>query len=247
MIRMTRVGGAALALALAGAAPALAQIPGMPLFTNPRYATGIRVHADIGKPTERDPSGADLRVIQAGLGFVLGPVGIDANVGSTKETIDAAHGCTTGPNVGCADSRATVSALAQLRVMGGGHNNLSLSLFGGGSMDLDTAEALAGGSLGSNKLVTIPVGAAIGLRIPLGVASLNVWGAPRYVMGKFVNCASSGCASPNPKGFFAWAVGADFPIFRILSIRGAFDSHSVAGHTVNVIGVGASIGIGGMR
>src|SRR5271169_4556549 len=58
------------ALAALSAAPRMAaQVPGMPLFTNPRFATGFRIHADYGMPTQKDPSGADLSVIQGGLGF----------------------------------------------------------------------------------------------------------------------------------------------------------------------------------
>jgi len=228
MSRITRVRSAALALALAGAAtPALAQIPGMPLFTNPRMATGIRVHADIGQPSEPDSTGADLRVLQAGVGIVLGPLGIDVNVGTTKATYDIADGCIASPSLPCADSRATVSALAMLKIAGGGRSNLSLGLFGGGSIDLDTAEAFAGG-VAQNKLVNIPVGVAIGLRIPLPIlSSLNVWGAPRYNLGRYVNC--SGTCPTNPEAPFGWAAGVDMPFFRVLSVRAAYDSREVNG------------------
>ncbi len=247
MHRTIRAGGAVIALALFGVAPAMAQIEGMPLFTNPRMATGFRIHADIGGPTARDSSGADTRVIQAGLGFVLGPVGIDANFGTTKQTYDAATKCSSTPNVACAGSKGSLSLLAQIKIAGGGIQNLSLSLFGGASADLDTANISGSGTIGAaqNQLVSIPLGAAVGLRVPLGMASLNLWGAPRYNMYKFTNC--SGSCPTAPSGTFAWAVGADIPVLRVLSIRAAYDSHQWQGKTVSVIGIGASLGIGGMR
>ena len=63
---MNRVTRTTIALAAAAAlAPALrAQIPGMPLFTNPRYATGLRVHADIGQPTTSGTSLGASTVVQ---------------------------------------------------------------------------------------------------------------------------------------------------------------------------------------
>ena len=245
MSRTTRMGGAVIALALASAAtPALAQIPGMPLFTNPRYGTGFRIHADFGKPTEDAPDSSDLSVYQAGVSFALGPLGIGANIGQSKTNFDRNQVCRTNPNADCLEERVTASALVQLRVAGGGRSNLSLSAFGGASVDVsvDTAQATATAS----KVMNIPVGVAVGLRVPLGVASLNLWGAPRYNFTRISDC-SAPCEQPDP--VFGWAVGADFPIFRIISIRAAYDSHKdkLSDRTVSVIGFGASIGIGGMR
>ena len=260
--KRTGILAAALSLALA---PALtAQIPGMPLFTNPRYATGFRIHADYGKPTETDSVMGDQSVVQGGLGFVLGPVAIDANVGMLRSDASQLPSCnpTTGQNCD-PETKATASALLQLKLMGGGLSNLSLSLFGGGSMDLSGYDALdCSGLTGlplaycnntqashQAKQLTIPVGAALGLKIPLGVASLNLWGAPRMNLTKFINCPAGNTAPCDAKmgSNFRWTVGADFPIFRILSIRAAYESGKANGVTQSVFGVGASIGIGGMR
>lgn len=249
MSRTTRAGSALLAAALFGAAPAMAQIPGMPLFTNPRIATGFRIHADLGQNTTSDANGT-ARVVQGGVNFVLGPVGLEANLGTTQASLNTTNSCSSSPTPACLKNHYTASALAMVKVYGGGQSNVSVALFGGGSMDIDSAQFVSGG--GAPKLVTIPVGGSIGLRVPLGgLASLNLWGAPRYVFGKYTGCSGSACPA-NPKGYFGWAVGADLPIFRILSIRAAYDSHKVtdptgASTTVNVIGVGASIGLGGMR
>jgi hypothetical protein len=236
----------AAALSAGGAVNALAaQIQGMPLFTNPRYGTGIRVHADIGQPTEQGSSLGDLTVIQAGVSLALGPVGIGANVGSLRANLEESQQCANQPTLDCEDNYVTASALAQIRVAGGGRQNLSLSVFGGASTDI-TAYDIAG--VEQPRLLTIPVGAAIGLRIPLGLASLSLWGAPRLNVYKFVNCATGQeaiCDETETK--FRWAVGADVPIFRIISVRAAFDSGKVGDETVSFWGVGASIGIGGMR
>lgn len=246
MSRSMRVGSAVLALVLAGGATTslLAQIAGMPLFTNPRYGTGLRVHADYGQPSGAPTGSPDLSVLQAGVSLALGPIGINANVGTTNATATTAGACIETPDFSCADGKVTGSALAQLRVYGGGTRNISLSAFGGASMDLDVGDAINQG-ITPNKRVRIPVGAALGFRVPLGVASLNLWGAPRMNLTRYANC--SGPCPVNPDPFFAWAVGADFPILRIISLRAAFDSHKQGSSTINVWGVGASIGIGGMR
>jgi hypothetical protein len=260
MIGIKRAGTALLALVMAGGAGAslMAQIPGMPLFTNPRYATGLRIHGDIGQPTDQGTNLGELTVLQGGVTFALGPVGLGANVGSLKRTVDAAAICNTSTGAGCdPNSNFTASVLAQIRVAGGGRSNLSLSVFGGGSMDVnareignlpaglpqvvqDSLNALYAGP----KVLTIPLGVAVGLRIPLGLASLNLWGAPRMNLTRFTDCPGT---CPDGDSNFRWAVGADLPIFRVLSIRAAYDSGKIGDETVSVWGVGASIGIGGMR
>lgn len=262
-IRLQRSIQALAVLVLAsGAGSALtAQVPGMPLFTNPRYATGLRLHADFGQPTDKGTSLGNLTVVQAGASFVLGPVGVGANVGTLRDDVKNLSTCNTSTGANCnTKSKLTASALAQIRVMGGGESSWSLSLFGGASTDLTAYDALSctgltGAALTyctakrdslTVKQITIPVGAAIGLHIPLGIASLNLWGAPRFNLTKFASCVGTCPASGSGK--FRWAVGADFPIFRILSVRAAYDTgKDFNDQTTSVWGVGASIGIGGMR
>ncbi|MFI5208288.1 MAG: hypothetical protein ACHQX4_09740 [Gemmatimonadales bacterium] len=253
------------ALASVAVVPAIrAQVPGMPLFTNPRYATGLRVHADIGQPTDKGTSLGDLTVIQGGANFVLGPIGIDASVGTLRNNIQALQTCTAGAPANCnTNSKLTASALAQLRIMGGGPSNLSLSVFGGASTDLTAYDALDCSSFTTVttptlaqcqaqkaaltvKQLNIPVGAALGLRIPLGLASLNLWGSARENFTSFANCNGT-CPSAG-SGKVRFAFGADLPVFRILSVRAAYDTgKDINDQTTSVWGVGASIGIGGMR
>ena len=260
MSRRTRVSVAVLAGLLGFAAQAAAQIPGMPLFTNPRYGTGLRIHADVGQPTEAGTNLTDRTVAQGGVSLALGPIGLGVNLGTN---FNRANQLANGTEPTLSDN-FTGSALAQLRVAGGGRSNLSLSVFGGASMDVTGSDiAVQQLDLGKYpKLANFPVGAALGLRIPLGLGSLNVWGAGRMVFTKYVNCpasdpAISGIPIPQFVGIsgycdateknFRWAVGADLPILRIFSIRAAYDSGKIGEQKVDFWGIGASIGIGGMR
>ena len=249
----TRTGTAMLALVLAGgAATALsAQNYGLPLFTNPRISTGIRLHADFGRPgdaiTLPDGSTADLTIFQAGLSFAIGPVGINAAVAANQADITACSNQSTQCDV---NTTASAGVLAQIKAYGGGRRNVSVSLFGGASTDITAWDVATSGEL--PKQLNIPLGVAIGYRIPLGVASLNVWGAPRYSVQKFVNCsAGNQQVCDTSEGNFRWAVGADLPIFRVISVRAAYDSGKVGSgsnkQTVSFFGAGVSFGFGGMR
>lgn len=253
------------ALASVAFVPALrAQVPGMPLFTNPRYATGFRIHADIGQPTDKGTSLGDLTVIQGGVNFVLGPVGLDASLGTLRNNIKSLSMCNTTTGANCnTNTKLTAGGLAQLRVMGGGSSNLSLSLFGGASTDVTAYDAIDCSSFTTlttptlaqcqatkaavaTKQLNIPVGAALGLKIPLGLASLSLWGSARENFTSFTNCGGT-CPSGG-SGKVRFAFGADFPIFHILSIRAAYDTgKDFTNNTTTVWGVGASIGLGGMR
>jgi hypothetical protein len=250
MSRMHRAGMAVVigVLATGAATTAQAQIEGMPLFTNPRYATGVRVHADIGLPTDKNNLGlGNYNVLQGGVTLALGPVGLGANVGMTRTDF----GTIQSNNVGT-QTKATASALVQLRVYGGGASPLSLSLFGGASMDVTAygfsslPDSIKNQLGGSSKVLTIPAGVAFGVKLPLVVVNPNLWGAARMNFTKIINCPS-GTTCPGVKSDFRWAIGLDVPILRILSVRAAYDSGKLAGQTVNYFGLGASIGIGGMR
>jgi len=252
-------------LAGASAATARAQVTGMPLFTNPRFSSGFRVQADIGQPTDQGTQPGNLTVYQGGVTLAIGPIGIGANVGALRNSISSLKQCQSGVITSCnPQTKATGSGLVQLKLMGGGLNPLSLSLFGGASMDVsafdvakysyhpttaaDSAFVRAFKDSIGVKELTIPVGAAIGVHIPLLFTSLNVWGAPRYTFHKFSNCAASNSTlCSQTKGSFRWAAGVDIPIFSIISIRGAYDSGKIGDQTVSYWGVGASIGLGGMR
>jgi len=261
MTSRMRVGTALVAGLLGFVAQASAQVAGMPLFTNPRYGTGIRVHADLGQPAQKGTTIGNTTVVQAGVSIALGSLGIGANVGMNKNDAQSlAGGATVNEN-----TAMTGTALVQLRLIGGGLNPLSLSVFGGASSVL-TARDLVIANAGYKYPVraNFPVGAAVGLHVPLGLTSLNVWGAGRYVFSKFVNCPATNpviagvtmdlksWCDPTEKNF-RWAVGADLPLMGIFSVRAAYDSGKVPTGVKGVFqkvdfwGLGVSIGFGGMR
>src|SRR3989304_3885237 len=177
----TRTGTAMLALVLAGgAATALsAQNYGLPLFTNPRISTGIRLHADFGRPgdaiTLPDGSTADLTILQGGLSFAIGPVGINAAVAANQADIKACSNQSTQCDV---NTTASAGVLAQIKAYGGGRRNVSVSLFGGASTDITAWDVATSGEL--PKQLNIPLGVAIGYRLPLRAASRTGAGGPRY-------------------------------------------------------------------
>jgi hypothetical protein len=250
-----RVGTVLVAGLLGFAAQVSAQIPGMPLFTNPRYGTGIRVHADIGQPTDAGTSVGDLTVVQGGVTFALGPLGIGANVGTNLRRAQTLSG---GGSLEQNDN-FTGSAIVQLRLLGGGRNPLAVSVFGGASADITATEVAAqSANIKYPRYMNFPVGAAIGFHVPLAITSLNFWGSGRMLFGKYVNCPSTNpvingqtidlrsMCDPTDKDF-RWAVGVDLPILSIISLRAAYDGGKLGGATLNSWGIGASIGIGGMR
>lgn len=243
MTGRTRVAFAVVTGLLGFAAAASAQVPGLPLFTNPRYGTGLRVHADFGQPTDQGTSIGKLTIIQGGVSFALGPIGFDVSAAMPKEQLSSAQGCIKTQTLDCSSQKYSAAALLQLRVLGGGANPLALSAFGGASMDITgyDAAALDQGTGKLPKELNIPVGVAVGFHTPFG---LNLWGAPRFNLSCVVN---SGLTCPSGARKFRWAVGADYPILGILSLRAAYDSGKYSGVTVNYWGVGASIGLGGMR
>ena len=248
------------------AAQAQGQITGMPLFTNPRYGTGLRVHADIGQPADSGVQPGKLSVVQVGATLAIGSLGIGINGAIPKSKLSSLSACTSStPLLNNCDptTKFTGSALAQLRVVGGGLNPLALSIFGGVSADFGAYDVGVNSSLPvaqiplaqrvvdslKTKELTIPVGAALGIHIPLGFLSVNLWGAPRYNLHKFANCGATNAAQCSGKmtGTFRWAAGADIPLLGILGVRAAYDSGKIGNRTVNYWGVGVSVGFGGMR
>ncbi len=252
MTSRTRVAFAVVAGLVGVAAAASAQIPGMPLFTNPRYGTGIRVHADLGQATGSGTMGNDNTVVQGGVTFALGPLGIGANVGTNFRRAQALAGGTD--TIGINDN-FTGSAIVQLRLAGAGQKPYALSIFGGASADI-TAQEVAAATVRVKypRLMNFPVGGALGYRIPLGLLGFNVWGSGRMVFTKYMNCPAT---DPSGLGLdtwcdktnndFRWAVGVDFPFLKILSLRAAYDGGKMMGVKFNTWGVGASVGLGGMR
>ena len=148
---MTRV-LAALAITIAVAAPAQAQVAGLPVFNNgvPR---GLTVALDAGFPDD-ESGGGETYALTGGLGFGL--LGFTATLGST----DTDFG----------DNEVIYGGTANLRIIGGPLVPLSVNLQGG----------VGFADIAGTKYAHVPVGVGVGLTIPLPVLGLKPWIAPRW-------------------------------------------------------------------
>jgi len=225
---------ATLALVVAAASTAQAQNYGVPMFTNPHYGSGIRLHADAGRPS-KDVGNTSLTVVQAGLSFALGPVGIGAFAAGNFTDV---KNCTSGPTIDCTNTYFSAAVQAQLRLAGGGRNPLALSLFGGAGTDITSYEVSAG--VDAPHLLSIPVGVSVGYKL----GPIVLWGAPRYNLYKWSQCG--GTCPDASKGTFRYAVGANLPLGP-LGIRAAYDGGKLFGETVGFFGVGVSLGLGSQQ
>ena len=247
----------ATAAALIAAPTLMAQIPGMPLYTNPRYGSGVRVHADLGNSSE--PSIAH-QTLQAGVSMALGPVGFSASLGSTTENLASLNTCATHPTADCSRKKLSAAALGQFRVLGDGNSEVTVAIFGGLATDLSMTDAVDCGQYtgiaatvcnidkknNSAKRLTIPVGASVSAHIPLLITSVNVWAAPRYSFNTMMNCPDGASCGSNG-GDIRFAVGADMPILGLFALRAAYDMGKVGGQSANFFGLGGSIGFGGVH
>lgn len=250
----------ALVLLSAATSAVQAQIPGMPLFTNPKFTSGFRIHADAGMDLGNEAvTFSSAQVFQGGVSFAAGIVGLGLNVGATKNDLENVQDCVGAPVTCESQTKVTGSALLQLRLVGGGQQNGALSVFGGVSSDFsgyDSPEfqsycADNGGFINQAtcdslavKVLTLPVGVSVGFKL----GPMTVWGAPRYVMFKAVNCSANVTSLCETNGGdFRWAVGANLPLFSIVSLRAAYDSGKIEDQVVNRLGVGVTIGLGGVH
>jgi hypothetical protein len=232
---MNRITRTMLATAILGAATTAAQAQnyGMPLFTNPHYGTGVRVFLDLGMPgSEISTDSIDTKTIQGGVGFSLGPVGIQALVAGNFGELKNCSGST--PGIECASTSVSGAALAGLRLVGGGANPLALAVFGGVGTDFTGYEFATG--ISGPRTLSIPVGVSVGYKL----GKLMIWGAPRYNRYQAIDC---GGTCPDAVSEFRWAVGANLPVGP-LGIRAAYDGGQYAGENVSFFAVGVSLGIG---
>jgi hypothetical protein len=231
MKRFSRVMLAAGLLATVTSA-AQAQNYGMPLFTNPHYGTGVRIFADLGMPaTEINTSNIEnTKTLQAGVGFSLGPLGVQALVaGNYGDVVN----CTT-PNYSCADNYYSGAVLAGLRLVGGGANPLALAVFGGAGTDFTGYEVAQG--VEGPRTLSIPVGVSVGYKL----GKLMLWGAPRMNYYELIECQGT---CPEGESEFRWAVGANLPVGP-LGLRAAYDGGQYAGENLSFFAIGVSLGIG---
>ena len=224
----------ALALVSAAATVAQAQNVGMPVFANPHFGAGVRIHLDAGQPSD-DVQGAltNETTVQGGVSFSPGRFGIQALVAGNYADIQNCQAA----NVECSQSYVSGALLAGLRLSGGGQQALALAIFGGASTDFSSIE-VAQGTAGP-KLISLPVGVSVGYK--LGI--LRLWGAPRYNFYKFANCGSGACPPDETDSDFRWSAGVNLPLGPF-GIRAAYDGGKIFGTEVGYWGVGVSLGIG---
>lgn len=200
-------------LGLGLAVTAQAQVTGLPV-RNGGITGGLTIGAEVGFPGEDYGKGTAFGA-RAALG--LGPIGF--NVVASKWNPD-------GP----ADSRTGLGGFLNLKVFGGPLIPLSVTLQGGAEYsDVD-----------GFKIVHVPVGLGIGLRIPNPALAIKPWIAPRL---DIVRTSGDGIDSDTEKNF-GISGGVDFSLLGGIGFGVAYD-RVWAGDGVNpsVFSVGANYAI----
>jgi len=178
---------AAFVLLLLAAAPLGAQVPRLPVFNN-GVPRGIYVAGDAGFPED----GGNVFAATGAIG--LGMLGFTGTLGtyapSTTSSSDAVYGGT-----------------ANLRIIGGPLVPFFVNLQAG----------VGYGDLGGLKTTHVPVGAGLGVTIPLPVFGLKPWFAPRWDYTSY-----SGVASGD-ESVFGYSAGLDVAFIFGLAIRTAYD------------------------
>ena len=140
------------------AAPARAQIAGLPVF-NSGVNSGISINADLGLPNQ-DAGKGKTWALTGGAG--LGPIGLTGTIASRK------------PEVG--NSQTWFGATANLKVFGGPLIPVSVNAQIGAGYGVDKGAGLGGTDL---KQLIIPVGIGFALNVPTPGLSIKPWVAPR--------------------------------------------------------------------
>lgn len=154
-----RIGTAVLLLA-AMAAPAWAQLNGMPVFFSPKGGTGLILYGDFGKGLNEE-SGKNTAWAARGVAGI-GPVSVGGAVGTVNPEI-----------AGQRQSTFQWMAMAAFRLLGGGPLPLAVNVqagYGRLTASDTTAE------------VSVPVGLGVSLNAPTPGLSLEVWAAPRFTV-----------------------------------------------------------------
>jgi hypothetical protein len=202
---------AALLLALA-AAPAAAQVRGIPVY-NSGVPRGLGLYADLGFPNERAGGGTGYGVTaKAGFGLF----GVSAMLSSYNPD---------GP-VG---SEVSVGGTVNYRVFGGPLVPLSVTLQGG-----------VGYARPDNDLFPdvdewhIPVGVGLALTIPNPALAIRPWLAPRV---DIVRTSPGGESETDTN--FGLSGGLELNLLSGLGLHAAYDAVFADGGTAGVFGVGA--------
>ena len=232
----TRTALAAVLATATGVTLAGAQNVGMPLFANPHYGTGVRIHVDAGQPADEvQGTLTDQTTVQGGVSFSLARFGIQALAAANYADVQNCQ----AQQVSCSQSTVSGALLAGLRISGGGTNPLALAVFGGASTDFSSYEVAQG--VDGPKLLSLPVGVSVGYKLGM----LRLWAAPRYNFYKFSNC-NGNCPPEESDSDFRWSAGVMLPLGPI-GIRGAYDAGKIFGVQQEYWGLGISLGLGSQQ
>jgi hypothetical protein len=237
MKRFTRAMLAAGLLATRTAA-AQAQNYGMPVFTNPLFGGGIRLHVDAGQASDEASAAlTDQTTVQGGISFSASSFALQALVAGNWGDIQNCNSSTA--TIDCSQTTVSGSVLGAFRLLGGGSQSMALAVFGGVGTDIRTVDL--GTGVDAPRLLTIPVGVSIGARL----GPLMVWGAPRYNVTRWTSCDSAqwGTLCDEKGQDFRWAVGVALPLGPF-GIRAAYDGGKIDGQDRSFIGLGVSLGLG---
>lgn len=205
---MRRTTIALMTLVLA-AAPATAQVGGLPVF-NSGVSSGVSLNFDYGMPNEDAGKGKSLGFTA---GVALGPIGFTGTYAShTPEG---------------ADAQSWLGATANLKMFGGPLIPVSVNAqigLGYSSVDVGLPEDM--------KVVNIPVGVGISLNIPTPGLSIKPWIAPRMQYTR-----SSGALDDSDTRF-GISAGVNFGLVGGLNARAAYDQVKVEGATMGTISIG---------
>lgn len=157
---MRRTATSAIAALVLAAAPARAQVLGLPVY-NSGVNSGISLNADYGF-FSTDPESVEAKTIGLTAGAALGPIGFTATYASLN------------PETG--DNQSSLGATANLKVFGGPLIPVSVNAQVGLGYWQD-ADFFGPGL--DRKNVNIPVGLGIALNIPTPGLSIKPWIAPR--------------------------------------------------------------------
>lgn len=215
---------------VAVAAPASAQVAGLPVF-NSGVGTGIGINADAGFPNA-DAGKGHTYGLTGSVG--LGPLGITATVASNKPD-------------GAPSSTTWLGATANMKLFGGPLIPITVNAQVGAGY-----ASLSGAGFGGTdqKLLNVPIGIGIVANIPSPALSIKPWIAPR--MQYMRQSSNAGSASSTSQTKFGLSAGVNLGLAMGLTIRAAYDTYKydVAGTTISPstfsVGVGYAIHVPGL-
>ncbi len=204
-----------LALALFAAAPAGAQLAGMPVWNNPKGGTGVTINGDVGVPNS-----------DAGKGTAFGARG---TLGLANLSITA--GLSTWKPDGFNESTTSLGAVAGFRVIGGSLLPVALNL----QLGAATAGEITSGVTTLPKMTNIIAGAGLAVNVPTPGVSIE----PYLSITNRWHKPTGGTTESN----IGWVLGANMGL-GMFGLHVAYDSESFGGGVTNgILGIGAHVAL----